>query len=125
MMIKIFRDDQLKDRVSQKFQTLVIKMISLRLVGQARMGQRLRQQKRIAKLITDAFFERTHLPRHSEPIQRISQYSSRNTPGLGRAQPARRVQASRVLMPVRSKTRRGELGPLGWGPSAFDKPRAM
>src|ERR1043166_6317263 len=78
MTIKIFRDDQLKNRVSQKLQTLVIKMISLRLVGQARMGQRLRQQKRIAKLITDTFFERTHLPCYSEPIRRISQYSSRS-----------------------------------------------
>ena len=77
MSKKIFGDDQLKDRVSQKFQTLIIEM-SLRLVAETRMGQRLRQQKRIAKFVTDSFFERIHLPCYSEPIRRISQYSSRN-----------------------------------------------
>jgi len=62
MMIKMLGDHQLKHRVAQKFQTLIIKMVLLRLVRQTRVRQRFRQQKRIAKLITDPFFEWAHVP---------------------------------------------------------------
>jgi hypothetical protein len=35
-------------------------VLALRFMTQTGMRQRLRQQKRIAKLITDAFFQRAH-----------------------------------------------------------------
>jgi hypothetical protein len=57
---EMFGNDKLQHRVTEKLQTLVIKMIALGLVAQTGMRQRLRQQKRIAKLITDAFLDRTH-----------------------------------------------------------------
>jgi len=36
-------------------------MIALRFVAKAGMSERLRQQKRIAEFVTDAFLQRTHL----------------------------------------------------------------
>ena len=60
MSVKPLRDHKLQDGVAEKLQPLIIKMFALRLVRDARMSQRLRQQKRIAKLVTDAFLERTH-----------------------------------------------------------------
>jgi hypothetical protein len=35
-------------------------MIAMRLVAQAGMSQRLRQEQRIPKLVTDPFFKRVH-----------------------------------------------------------------
>jgi hypothetical protein len=60
MPVKILGDDELENGVPEKLEPLIIKMIALRLVTETGMSQRLRQQKRIAKLITDAFLERTH-----------------------------------------------------------------
>jgi hypothetical protein len=37
-------------------------MITLRLMAYAGVRERFRQQKRIAEFVTDAFFERCHVP---------------------------------------------------------------
>src|SRR6266705_224829 len=58
---KIFRHHELQDRVAQKFQALIIKMTLLGLMAEARMGQRLGQQKWIAEFVTDSFFQRMHV----------------------------------------------------------------
>ena len=50
--------DKLQNRIAQKLQPLIIEMIAVRLVPQARVGERLRQEQRIAELVADAFFER-------------------------------------------------------------------
>src|SRR5258708_21674450 len=61
MSKKIFRHHELQNRVAQKFQALIIKVSLLRFVAEARMGQRFGQQKRIAKFVTDSFFQRMHV----------------------------------------------------------------
>jgi len=58
--VEMLRDDELKDRIAQKFQPLIIEMAAVRLVPQTRVGERFRQEQRIAELVTDAFFERVH-----------------------------------------------------------------
>ena len=50
----MFGKDQLKDSVSKEFQALIVEMMPLGLVPQARMGQGFRQQERISKLVADA-----------------------------------------------------------------------
>src|SRR5437763_12259653 len=61
MAKKILGDNELEDGVTEKFQALIIKMITLGFVAETRVSERLRQQQRIAKLVTDAFLQRTHL----------------------------------------------------------------
>src|SRR5205085_8961450 len=60
MSKKMLRYDKLQNRIAKKFQTLIVEMIPLCLMSQARMRERLRQQERIAELVTDAVFERIH-----------------------------------------------------------------
>jgi hypothetical protein len=50
----------LKNRVPEKFEALIIKMMPLRLMAEARMGQSLGQEKRIAELIADPVFKGVH-----------------------------------------------------------------
>ena len=57
---EIFREDELKDRVSQEFQALIVEVVALRLMPEARMSQRFRQEERIAKLVPQSLFERIH-----------------------------------------------------------------
>ena len=54
-------DHQLENGIAQEFQTLVIEMMPLSLVPQAWMRERLRQQERIAELVSNAVFQRIHL----------------------------------------------------------------
>jgi len=61
MSKQIFCDNELEDSITKKFQTLIIKMITLRLVADAGMRERLGKQKRIAEFVTDAFLQRTHV----------------------------------------------------------------
>jgi len=61
MAKQILGDNKLENSVAQKFQTLIIKMITLRLMAEAGVRQCFRQQQRIAELVTDAFFERCHI----------------------------------------------------------------
>jgi hypothetical protein len=42
--------------VTEKLETLIVKMMPLRFVAQARMSQSLGQQKRIAEFISDSLF---------------------------------------------------------------------
>ena len=51
---------QLEDGVTQKFKALIIEVLLLFFVSDARMSEGLRQEMRISKLITDALFERMH-----------------------------------------------------------------
>lgn len=41
----MLRDDQLQNGVAEKFQALIIEMMALGFVPQARVGQRFREQK--------------------------------------------------------------------------------
>jgi hypothetical protein len=52
--------DELQDGVAEKFEPLIIEMMPLGFVAEAWMRQRLGQEKRIAKLMADAFLERIH-----------------------------------------------------------------
>jgi hypothetical protein len=63
LLVKILVDNELENGVPEKLKPLIIKMIALRLVTETGMSQGLRQQERIAKLITDTFLERAHLYR--------------------------------------------------------------
>jgi hypothetical protein len=58
---KMLRHDQLEDGVAQEFEALIIEMLLLFFVSNARMGQGLSQELGIPKLITDALFERMHV----------------------------------------------------------------
>jgi len=57
----MLRHDQLEDRISQKLKALVIEVLFLFFVSNARMSEGLSQEMRIPKLITDALFERMHV----------------------------------------------------------------
>src|SRR6266516_4356841 len=59
---QIFGNHELENGVAQELQALVIKMITLRLMSQAGVGECFRQQQRIAEFVTNAFFERCHIP---------------------------------------------------------------
>ena len=61
MSEKIFRYDQLENGIAQKFQTLIVLVISLFFVADTGMGQRLLEQSRIAKLMAEALLERFHV----------------------------------------------------------------
>jgi hypothetical protein len=52
---QIFSDDELEHRIAEKLQTLIVKVITLRFVSQARVCERFGQQKRVAKLVADTF----------------------------------------------------------------------
>src|SRR6266704_2559408 len=71
MAKKILGDDELEDGATEKFQALIIKMIALRFVAETRMRERLRQQQRIAKLVTDAFLERSHRQSQIDPSSEL------------------------------------------------------
>src|SRR5439155_17295159 len=60
MGVEMLGHHQLQYRISQKLQPLIIEMPPLRFVAEARMGQRFRQQKRVAKFILDSLFKWTH-----------------------------------------------------------------
>jgi hypothetical protein len=51
---KMFRKDDLENRVTEKLETLIIEMMSLRLVAEARMCQSLGQEKRISEFVSDS-----------------------------------------------------------------------
>jgi hypothetical protein len=61
MLKQMFGDDKLENGVTEKFQTLIIKMMPLRFVADTGMSERLRQEKRIPELVTNPFLERTHI----------------------------------------------------------------
>ena len=61
MSVEIFRYDQLENGIAQKFQALIVFVISLFFVADTGMGQRLLEQSRIAKLIAEALLERFHV----------------------------------------------------------------
>jgi hypothetical protein len=58
---EMLRYHELQDRIAQKFEALIIEMMLLGLMSHAGMRECFRQQERIAKLVTDAVFERVHL----------------------------------------------------------------
>ncbi len=60
MPIEMLGHNKLQDGVAQKLEALIIEMFPLRFMPDTGMRQRLRQQQRITKLVTDAFLERTH-----------------------------------------------------------------
>jgi len=53
---KMFRKNQLQNSITEKLETLIIEMMPLRFVAQARMSQSLGQQKRIAEFVADSLF---------------------------------------------------------------------
>lgn len=56
----MFRDHELEDGVAEKLEPLIVELLFLFFVPQARMGQGLDQKLRVLKLVTDSFFERVH-----------------------------------------------------------------
>ena len=58
---QMFGDDQLQDRITEEFETLIVEMPLLFFMRDTGMRERFRQQLRVAKLITDAFFQRMHV----------------------------------------------------------------
>ena len=57
---KMFRDDELQNRVAEEFEALIVEVFSLFFVGHARVGEGLGEKVRIAKPILNLFFERMH-----------------------------------------------------------------
>jgi hypothetical protein len=57
---QVLGDDELQDSVAQEFETLVVELRPLLFMHDARMSERLGEELRILKLITNAFFERVH-----------------------------------------------------------------
>jgi len=53
---KMLGKNDLENRVTEEFETLIIKMMPLRLVAEARMGQSLGQEKRISEFVSDSLF---------------------------------------------------------------------
>ena len=53
-------EDELEHRIAEKFETLVVEVMPLRLVPDGRMRERLRKQERIAELVFQSHFERIH-----------------------------------------------------------------
>ena len=58
---KMLSHDELKDCVAQELESLIVEMLFLFFVRDARMGEGLSQETRISKMITDALFERVHV----------------------------------------------------------------
>src|ERR1700752_904078 len=73
MSEQMFRHYELEDRVAQKFQALIIKMMLPGLVSHAWMRERFRQQERVSELIANAVFERIHEAGHPTPRARFFQ----------------------------------------------------
>ena len=60
---EILREDELKDGVAEKFEALIVEMMALGLVPEARVGQRFREQQGVAEFVLEALFERVHAGR--------------------------------------------------------------
>ena len=61
MGIEIFRDDKLQNRITEKFQSLVVFVIALFFVGETGMRQCLIEQSLITKMVAEALLERFHV----------------------------------------------------------------
>src|SRR5438094_10129504 len=61
MGIEIFRDDKLQNRITEKFQSLVVLVIALFFVSETRVRQCLLKQSLIAKMVAEALLERFHV----------------------------------------------------------------
>jgi len=53
--------DKLQNRIAEKLQPLIVEVAAMRLMSQAWVSKRLREEERIPELVPDAFFERIHL----------------------------------------------------------------
>ena len=61
MSVEIFRYDQLENGIAQKFEALIVLVISLFFVADTGMSQGLLEQGLIAKLVAEALLERFHV----------------------------------------------------------------
>lgn len=75
--------DELEDRIAEKFQALIIEMMPMRFVAEARMRQRFREQKRIAKFMSDSFLEWIHASGSLSKIVRFFQNDGCSMRALG------------------------------------------
>src|SRR4029434_5735832 len=57
---KILRKDQLEHRIPEEFQPLIIKMVPVRFVAEAGVGEGFGEEEGIAELILDALLQRIH-----------------------------------------------------------------
>ena len=57
---EVLGDDELQNSIAQELEALVVELRPLLFMRDARMSERLREELRILKLITNAFFERVH-----------------------------------------------------------------
>ena len=53
---KMLSKNDLENCVTEELETLIIEMMPLRLVAEARMGQSLGQEKRISEFVSDSLF---------------------------------------------------------------------
>ena len=58
--IKLIGENELENGVAKKFKSLIIKVWALCFISKARVSQSLREQERIAKLVTCPLFKRLH-----------------------------------------------------------------
>src|SRR5262245_55702491 len=77
----MFGDHELQHCVTQKLQALIVEIIELGLVSDARMGQCFREEERVSEFITNAFFERFHLGR--KPTITEAVFPTNTSPRIG------------------------------------------
>ncbi len=58
--VKVLRNNELEDGITEELQPLIIEMMPLRFVAEAGMRERFRKEERIPKFVADAFFQRVH-----------------------------------------------------------------
>ena len=57
---EMLRKDDLQNRVSKKFEALVVEVVPLGFMTQTRVSERFRQEKGVTELVLDPLFERIH-----------------------------------------------------------------
>ena len=68
---EIFGEDELENGVAEKFKPLIVEVMALRLVTETGMGERFREEERVAEFVFKALFERVHEGRREMIVQTI------------------------------------------------------
>ena len=79
---QILRKDELQHGVAEEFEPLIVEMMALRLVTEAGMGERFRQQQGVAKFVFEADAPILHLP---SPEANAKSYAPRRPAAVSRA----------------------------------------
>jgi hypothetical protein len=57
---EVLGEDELEDRIAEEFEALIVEVMPLRLVAQARVSESLSQEQGIAEFVAKTLFERIH-----------------------------------------------------------------